>query len=152
MFVCLALFSGCGVEGWTTTYTTLNVNGTPTTLATHSGFYRALVDDYSISYNLTPDNPANFKNYISFGLPNDVKSGQTYTQDTSHWYSKMSYYDANGVMYGGSAAGSTFSITITNWPGKGFYATGTYSATLKTEDGKSQVVITNGVFNGWIYN
>ena len=149
--LCLALVIGCGVEGWNTTYSTLTVNGTAMKLATHSGFYTVIGKAYTIEFFLNPDS-SDLKSGISFGLPTDVKSGQILTQDTVSWYMKMSYYDANGVMYGGSAAGSTFTITVTNWPGKGANATGTYSATLKTEDGTNQVVITNGQFTGWIYN
>jgi hypothetical protein len=150
-FVLCLCIAGCGIEGWNTTYSTLTINGTQTKLATHSGFYTVMGKAYSIMYHLNPESP-DLKSTISFGLPTDVTTGQTYTQDTTPWYSKMSYYDASGVMYGGPAAGSTFTITVTNWPGKGGNATGTYSATLKTEDGTAQVVITDGQFTGWIYN
>ena len=65
----------------------------------------------------------------------------------------LQYYDAAGMEYHSDNFGATLTLTVTAWPGIGGYATGTYSAILKTGAiVPNDAVITNGILQGFIIN
>ena len=146
------LFAGCGGGGSTPVpvnvfHTTFTVGAETKDLSTTRGFLKFGTNNYDISYNLVSD--VITKNYLYIRLPGAVSSGKVYSEQEVF----LQYYDAAGTEYRSDTFGSVVTLTVTAWPGMGGYATGTYSATLKSDAiVPTDAVITNGKFDGFIIN
>lgn len=145
--------AGCGNQDHTNIFhATFTADSVSKDFTTNLGFLN--LNGYDISYLGDPSGVDSNKNYLQIGLPSGVKTGDTFTQQSDNCL--LLYKDANGKWYRGqkgSAYDSTFTITVTSWPGPGGYAHGTFTGMLKDEDTNSVTVsVQNGAFEGFIHN
>lgn len=123
-------------------------NGAAKDFTTQVGFSNLLSIGYSISYSLVLADTSH--NVVSIYVPVNPQVNVPYVRGSSNF--SFVFTDSNSVIYRSSRGSSTFSLTITQWPGIGGYAKGTFSGTLYDDTETAFVTIQSGTFEGFIHN
>jgi hypothetical protein len=138
---------GCGTEDHENVFhATFLADGAARDFTAQLGFFQVV--GYGITYAQPGSTPA--ANLLAIDLPASVAPGLVCTTGVSGC--ALVYLDAAGRRFAGGSSGSTYRLTVTEWPGMGGYARGTFEASLVADGGDAAVVITAGRFEGFIHN
>jgi hypothetical protein len=133
-------------------YANAQVKGVNTSFKTTASFGKfCIMTGVCNTFYVDPSSTA--KNYLMIGLPTTVKTGVTYTSDSSH--TQVLFTDNTGRQYF-SSYGDSLMITVTKWDGHGGTGAGTFSGKLRYQDAaspyaKDSVYVKNGTFSAPIW-
>jgi hypothetical protein len=121
---------GCGTEDHVNVFhATFLADGAARDFTTRLGFVNLG------GYGITCAQPgsASAANLLDLEVPASVVPGQVCAAGVPGC--GLVYLDEAGRRFGGTSSGSTYRLTVTEWPGMGGYARGTFEASLVADGG-----------------